>query len=1680
MDLGIEDDWFAGKNEPVEPAEPKDMYHEDLKAESDIDPLGEQFFISKPSVFEQEADAFTHTAGATIKDAPAGVGRGVQEALIETAAATSEITTALSGRTSPALTKWLDEQRARVKEAEQAAGEKGVIPIVPVLTSFMLPFSGAMKVLRLVNFAGKLSKGAGMATALGIKARHGASATATLTHKGYQLGRRVDRLTQGVQTVIAASVAGALSSSPEEETLSGAVIDPETSNEMAASIRRVMAAEQGSAEETAAEQAMRRLRNRGRHAAEMAMLTIVIEATLGSIKMLKGRVKEEQPNASPEDILKIMTSAPEMKSKAPKMSQEVTTFHERTAKEGMRIHREAMKNSVASGEVKRGDPIIHPDEYNELVAELQAEGITVPGEKGITRRDFLKGSAATVAATATAAMAVKLGLPPAATTAEVAEAATAAGVPMPAFSSFITDRNAGVLEEKIGDIVRNKAGSWSLSDSVSGMGEAGSGIGPQGYLMPDGTWAEGSVYDDGAYYGQYMAEQLGAEPWYDTIEEVAEMDRYAMMHAEGIPLINPENTPAMISDIVSVEVAEARGWDDNKVDDIISMEVSAPLNEKQINALKVAIGEGRIVDVMFISKPSINTGHQKIGEKTYIDPKDLDAFNADLELARAKHPVNAQGQPLIVKRPLPFDELTSKGGMRRARDAKTSLEAVISGESPAQNLDIDQFSALSEAYETGELTRRLDEAGLSYIDDMMGTLHVGKTPELAKAMQDVHDDIMRQDANTYDIGLLYGYSEGDIAHFYQVRGYGEKAFNEDRKNSEVAPLLDVMNVRERLPGPEATQRLEDAITERAVEMRKSIDKGLNNIINLADKRPAAGSMTDLEIVMDEIGAILKTGKPGDPFVDRATEELQKLNAGITKRGEAAKEAGARLEAIKEQLLAGELSARDAEALMAEMKAKFLSEQITPEETVEYTQRVLDVLRSGQDFPANDLYQMRQINLRPAVRDPETGKVFEGVGHSEAYQDALEGTEDVSVRFGDNPEEGYVDGSGNFLTRGEADARLNASVISEENITEAFPMGIVTAGDTGFHVDLPQGHRIKVNTNQTITVDEAAAEKAYGEVFEGGAKARGAIRIVDRDAIMWLASDAAQDTVHHEAFHAATRMVLTPREYKATMKDHGSEEAAAKAYAEWDQAEAPNTIFQKIKDFFKRIREWLFPTAEGTFSKVRSGYVWSRTDKTVNASKPSGTVVDDAIDYQLRSPNSRIEVDVPSVTKAMKDLKPIPARGIKSWATKAKKAGVPAKDIKQGVERLETYNRLKKNGTIVILQPVEIADGEVVFRTGVLNTAALEGLRKERVDKVVEATAAGDRKVEVGAIREGGRSDVVIPTSIRGKIPRQALQVPSTDPTLQRPKPKGLNDPLVVTGNPHMHNFRRPHPSWDKNITAVRVKPVLAGSQKVNQAVADSMNYANEIGATPLITTFRSKQLWELARHSDVVPTSPKDPDFDKFWKKTKKAPPSDPRTKMDYTPYLPKPATKSAFREAGWDIQKNVFGEGGTWWWPSTKELPQQVKDMLDNPEMVVEYCDLFGKGCPVCRNCQKLTFPKSAGAMIMGITDEMFCEMGCPQCFVRNGQSGIKGRMGITVKQNLKQQGFGEKDLGDIFPRTVDIMQKVVRDVGAPVKMVSKFMRVEDGEKLDIAMSLFMDGRIDADELTTIQDEVLRGAAER
>jgi len=72
--------------------------------------------------------------------------------------------------------------------------------------------------------------------------------------------------------------------------------------------------------------------------------------------------------------------------------------------------------------------------------------------------------------------------------------------------------------------------------------------------------------------------------------------------------------------------------------------------------------------------------------------------------------------------------------------------------------------------------------------------------------------------------------------------------------------------------------------------------------------------------------------------------------------------------------------------------------------------------------------------------------------------------------------------------------------------------------------------------------------------------------------------------------------LTEKEKAAVFKQYGNEEAAARAYETWNSAEKPQTLFQKIMDFFRRIAENFWPTAAGTFGKVKSGEVWGREGK----------------------------------------------------------------------------------------------------------------------------------------------------------------------------------------------------------------------------------------------------------------------------------------------------------------------------------------------------------------------------------------------------------------------------------------------------------------------------------------------------
>ncbi len=212
------------------------------------------------------------------------------------------------------------------------------------------------------------------------------------------------------------------------------------------------------------------------------------------------------------------------------------------------------------------------------------------------------------------------------------------------------------------------------------------------------------------------------------------------------------------------------------------------------------------------------------------------------------------------------------------------------------------------------------------------------------------------------------------------------------------------------------------------------------------------------------------------------------------------------------------------------------------------------------------------NQGAIFQDPTTGSSF-AVRPGEAVE---EGVNRVRERFGLSP------------------------LLTPEKILSAFPGASVRAGEGktgGFQVSLPNGANISILPDQTIRLDPATGVKVEeGEVLAGE------IVVMDKTAIIRLAKEGADETtLSHESFHAAMQMALSEEERATVLEAYGgNEEAAADAYATWNPT-FRNPLFQKVVDFFRKIREMILgPTAEGEFARVRSGEAWQRTEEDPGA------------------------------------------------------------------------------------------------------------------------------------------------------------------------------------------------------------------------------------------------------------------------------------------------------------------------------------------------------------------------------------------------------------------------------------------------------------------------------------------------
>jgi hypothetical protein len=395
--------------------------------------------------------------------------------------------------------------------------------------------------------------------------------------------------------------------------------------------------------------------------------------------------------------------------------------------------------------------------------------------------------------------------------------------------------------------------------------------------------------------------------------------------------------------------------------------------------------------------------------------------------------------------------------------------------------------------------------------------------------------------------------------------------------------------------------------------------------------------------------------------------------------------------------------------------------------------------------------------------------------------------------------------------------------------------------------------------------------------------------------------------------------MTDGERKRLEEEFGSEEAAAEDYGNWAHEQAGKrerrerqtwlqNLYQRIRNFFQRLKEFFFPSFRTVYDKVSSGKIWERTARR-DATEAGKTIFRDAADYAIRNFSGEKEVSVPAITDAIMASRPITKAMAQEFVRQARRAGVSEAGIRKAVEKFQQYNEIRKIGNFALLPKIE--PSQVVIREGVLNTPAVTGIRRERLDKILyPAIREGKASAETGRLIEGGVERTAIPETARGLEPQVFLNLPITQPDLSRPRPANLSYPLMVTGNPHLTNFKRPDPSWDSVIRAVRVKPVLNGSPEVTRAVAKAINYAREIGAHVLITTYRAKHPWSLARFTNFVPTDPKHPEFGDWWIENPRPRGEDPRTWMDWTPWVPrKPDAMAAlFRANGWDTAKNLYG----------------------------------------------------------------------------------------------------------------------------------------------------------------------------
>jgi len=197
-------------------------------------------------------------------------------------------------------------------------------------------------------------------------------------------------------------------------------------------------------------------------------------------------------------------------------------------------------------------------------------------------------------------------------------------------------------------------------------------------------------------------------------------------------------------------------------------------------------------------------------------------------------------------------------------------------------------------------------------------------------------------------------------------------------------------------------------------------------------------------------------------------------------------------------------------------------------------------------------------------------------------------------IGFTPEKSGIDPS--VFSRISSDKRATFDY-AEDNGHDGVVWPFGNENDAGFTVAVFSPEQIKSVSNRG-TFDPADPRISYSMAE----RVQGAWTVIDGRGVMFLAKEREATTIHHETFHAAMDLALTPNEKQHIFDEFGDEEAAARAYEKWKPDEQPHTLFQKIRDFFRRVWDRLFKPHRRIFEDIRAGTVWEKE----RVSRPAGS------------------------------------------------------------------------------------------------------------------------------------------------------------------------------------------------------------------------------------------------------------------------------------------------------------------------------------------------------------------------------------------------------------------------------------------------------------------------------------------